>query len=134
MFSSWLFLVRPVNPHRVTNRQRMHGHVHMCVCVCVRVRLSLVYQPTFSGWMRACQGRAGSSSQLLAGGQAQLTPPSLRKPPFHCCSQATSLSVRPAPCTGPDFNYTLSVEFTGGFLGGGGTFHRPPAAHFPSVD
>lgn len=109
-------------------------HVRMCVCVCMSVRLSLVHQPTFQV-DESLSGESWVPAQLLAGGSAQLTPPSLRKPPFHCCSWATRLSVPPAPCTGPaDFNYTLSAEFTGGFPGRRRHLSPDPQLLISSVD
>lgn len=108
----------------------------MFICVCVSVCVCGCHwsiSPLFR-LMRACQGRAGSLHSFWQGAKHSLLLQAWGSPPFHCCSQATRLSVRPAPCAGPaDFNYTLSAEFTGGFPGRRRHLSaRPPAAHFLS--
>lgn len=107
----------------------------MCVCVCVRVPLSLVYQPTFQV-DESLSGKSWIPSQLLAGGQAQLTPPSLRKPPpstaaarLHVClsglppAQALLTLITPSP-----WNSQVAS------LGGGSTSPPDPQLLISSVD
>ena len=107
----------------------------MCVCVCLYVCTIVIgLSAHFSGWWEAVREKLDPVTAFGRGPSTVDSSELEEAPPFHCCSRATLLSVRPAPCTGPaDFNYTLSAEFTGGFPGRRRYLSaRPPAAHFLS--